>query len=118
MTVIPPMSAGGPDKTAAIAGRVEGAPPGSQIVLFAKSNVGVWWIQPLAAEPFTAIDTAGNWKSTIHLGVEYAALLVASSYHPPSTTEASAALAVTELSPYSPHASGVPSGDARTHHHT
>jgi hypothetical protein len=87
MTVIPPQSAGGPDKTAAIAGQVERAPAGSRIVLFAKSNVGVWWVQPLAAEPFTAIDAAGRWKSSIHLGVEYAALLVAPAYHPPSTTE-------------------------------
>jgi hypothetical protein len=87
MSAVPPMSAGGPDKTAAIAGRVERAPPGSRLVLYAKSNVGVWWIQPLTAEPFTSIDAAGNWKSTIHLGVEYAALLVGSAYHPPSTTE-------------------------------
>ena len=87
LTAVPPMAAGGPDKTAPIAGRAANAPAGAQIVLFAKSNVGVWWIQPLTAEPFTALAADGTWKSTIHLGVEYAALLVQPTYHPPSTTQ-------------------------------
>ena len=86
-TTIPPMAAGGPDKVAPIAGRVTGAPDGSRIVIFAKSNVGVWWVQPLSAEPFTPIAADGSWKSTIHLGVEYAALLVDPAYQPPPTAE-------------------------------
>jgi len=70
-----------------MAGRVDRAPAGTRIVLFAKNNVGTWWVQPLAENPFTAIAADGTWTSTIHLGVEYAALLVGASYHPPSTTE-------------------------------
>lgn len=70
---------------AAIAGRVTGARPGQRIVLFSRS--GPWWVQPLTAEPFTSIEPDSTWKSRIHLGVEYAALLVDSSYRPPDTTE-------------------------------
>ncbi len=52
-TRIPPAGEGGPDKLASIEGRVTGARPGQQIVLFAKS--GPWWVQPLADQPFTRL---------------------------------------------------------------
>ncbi len=87
-TTVPIASEGGPDKLAPIAGRVRGAQPGQQIVLFAKSSVGVWWVQPLAAQPFTSIQPDSSWRSTIHLGVEYAALLVGPEYRPPPTADA------------------------------
>ena len=84
-TTVPPAGVGGSERTAPIAGRVAGARPGQRIVLFARS--GVWWVQPLTAEPFTSIEADSTWKSQVHLGVEYAALLVDTTYRPPDTTE-------------------------------
>ena len=75
---------GGSVRTATIAGRVEGARPGDRIVLFAKS--GQWSVQPLRSDPFTAIDAQGRWRRTIHLGTEYAAMVVRNDYRPPPTT--------------------------------
>jgi hypothetical protein len=82
-TTIPEAAAGGSERTAAIAGRVTGARSGQRIVLFARTNV--WWVQPLTAQPFTAIASDSTWKNTIHLGAEYAALLVDPGYRPPDT---------------------------------
>jgi hypothetical protein len=83
--VVPQASAGGSDRMAPIGGRVTGARPGQQIVLFAKS--GVWWVQPLTAEPFTRIEQDFTWKSRTHLGTEYGALLVGPGYRPPHTVD-------------------------------
>jgi hypothetical protein len=83
-TEIPPTAVGGPIRTATISGRVEGARPGDRIVLFAKS--GAWYVQPLRSKPFTAIDAEGRWRSTIHLGTEYAAMVVRADYRPPNST--------------------------------
>jgi hypothetical protein len=83
-TEIPPSAIGGPVRTAEIAGRVDGARPGDRIVLFAKS--GVWYVQPLRYNPYTAIDGQGRWRSTIHLGNEYAAMLVRGDYRPADST--------------------------------
>jgi hypothetical protein len=83
---VPPAGDGSPDKVDAIAGRVQGARPGNRIVLFARS--GVWWVQPLADKPFTAIQQDATWKSVTHPGSAYAALLVDSRYHPPLTVNA------------------------------
>ena len=41
---VPPADPGGPDKQDIIQGRVIGARPGEQIVLYAKN--GNWWVQP------------------------------------------------------------------------
>jgi hypothetical protein len=72
---VPPADAGGPDKLDTIEGRVKGARPGQQIVLYARSE-GLWWIQPFSNRPFTKIQGDSSWKSQTHLGTEYAALLV------------------------------------------
>lgn len=84
-TVIPPAAEGGPDRRAPIAGRVTGARPGQRIVLFAKA--GIWWVQPTKDEPFTSIQRDSTWSTSIHLGTEYAALLVEPGYRPPATLE-------------------------------
>ena len=84
-TVVPPADNGGPEKVAPVAGRVRGAGANQRIVLFARS--GGWWVQPYRSQPFTAIQPDATWKNTIHLGTEYAALLVAQDYRPPATTE-------------------------------
>ncbi|MBS1826609.1 MAG: glycoside hydrolase family 16 protein [Acidobacteria bacterium] len=68
-----------------VAGKVRGASKGQRVVLFARS--GIWWVQPKFREPFTAIEADGSWKSRIHLGTEYAALLVDEQYVAPRTTD-------------------------------
>ncbi len=84
-SVVPEASVGGSDRLAPIAGRVAGARPDQKVVLFARS--GIWWVQPFAARPLTAIASDSTWKSMIHLGTEYAALLVTADYRPPATIE-------------------------------
>ncbi len=101
---VPGASEGGPDTTGTIAGRVTGAEPGQQIVLFAKS--GLWYVQPLYDAPFTPIAPDGSWTAATHLGTDYAALLVEPDYHPsgtminiPSDGAGVMAVAVTEGTP-------------------
>src|SRR5262249_49249679 len=79
-TLVPEAASGGPDRMAPIAGRVRGARPGQRVVLFTKS--GAWWVQPFRFRPFTTIEPDSSWKSRIHLGTEYAALLVDSEFYP------------------------------------
>jgi hypothetical protein len=84
--VVPLAQEGGPDKQSTVSGRVVGARPGQRLVLFAKS--GIWWVQPTVEEPFTTIKADSTWTTSIHMGTEYAALLVQPSYRPPATLEA------------------------------
>ena len=73
-TRVPPAEVNRSDKLDIIQGRVTGARPGQQIVLYAKT--GMWWIQPLFNSPFTTIQPTSSWVNSTHLGSEYAALLV------------------------------------------
>lgn len=84
---VPRADDGGTDSRAVVEGRVDGARTGDQIVLFAKSGAGIWWVQPFADQPFTAIQSDSKWRSSTHLGTEYAALLVGPGYRPPETTD-------------------------------
>lgn len=84
-TIVPEAAPGGPDRLLPVAGRVRGARSDQRVVLFAK-NV-VWWVQPFRSRPFTTIAADSTWKSDIHLGTEYAALLVDAEFRPPATTE-------------------------------
>jgi|GEM_PF-684646 len=79
-TKIPVVGEGGPDKLDTIEGRVVGARPGGQIVLYARW--GTWWVQPLTDQPFTRIQEDSTWRSSTHFGTEYAALFVDSEYRP------------------------------------
>jgi len=83
---IPPAAVGGSERVAPIGGRALGVKPGQRIVIYTKS--GVWWVQPLTAQPFTTIAPDATWQSTIHLGSEYAALLVDEGYRPENTRDA------------------------------
>lgn len=67
-----------------IEGRIIGAKPGQRIVLYAKAGA-LWWIQPMAVDPFTTIQQDSSWKNSTHLGTEYAALLVKPGYKAPDT---------------------------------
>src|ERR1700741_3171659 len=73
-------------KTDTIEGRVTGARPGQRIVLYAKTD-GRWGLCRQSGQPFTNIETNGRWKASVHLGLQYAALLVDPTYIPPEQTE-------------------------------
>jgi hypothetical protein len=85
-TTTPKADFGGPSVLVPVAGRVKGARPNQRIVIFAKSDEG-WWVQPFRSRPFTDIAADSTWKSSIHVGTEYAALLVDADYRPPATSE-------------------------------
>jgi hypothetical protein len=80
ITQVPRADPGGPVQLDFIEGRANGAKPGQQIVLYARSNI--WWIQPLANQPFTKIQPDSTWRNSTHLGTEYAAILVEPGFHP------------------------------------
>lgn len=82
-TKLPPSGEGSPEKTEVIEGRVSSARPGQAVVLFARS--GLWWVQPIAENPFTPIGVDSRWKNLTHPGSAYAALLVNRAYRAPIT---------------------------------
>lgn len=84
-TKIPPAAQGGRERLDTISGRVSGARPGQQIVVYAKS--GPWWVQPWPEQPFIPIKPDSTWSTQTHLGYEYAALLVNPDYHPAPTVD-------------------------------
>jgi hypothetical protein len=73
-------------KTSIVDGRVTGARPGQRIVLYAKTD-GRWGVCRQSGQPSTNIDADGEWKASVHLGIQYAALLVDPTYNPPEQTE-------------------------------
>jgi hypothetical protein len=73
-------------KTDIIDGRVTGARPGLRIVLYAKTD-GRWGLCQQSGQPFTTIESDGRWKASVHLGLQYAALLVDPTYDPHEQTE-------------------------------
>ena len=84
-TKIPPAAQGGRERLDTISGRVAGARPEQQIVVYAKS--GPWWVQPWPEQPFIPIKSDSTWSTQTHLGYEYAALLVNADYHPAPTID-------------------------------
>ena len=81
---IPPAGEGGVEQVAEVVGSVRGAHADERIVIFAKTDR--WWVQPGPEQPYTAIQKDATWSNSIHLGSEYAALLVGPGYRPPPTT--------------------------------
>ena len=73
-------------KTDIIEGRATGARPGQRTVLYAKTD-GRWGLCRQSGQPFANIENDGRWKASVHLGIQYAALLVDSSYSLPEQTE-------------------------------
>lgn len=91
-----------------IKGRVIGAQPGQQIVIYAhasnESDQPTWYVQPFVRDPFTKIQPNSKWGNETHPGRQYAALLVGPEFKPPWTTptlptEGVIAVAVTEGRP-------------------
>jgi hypothetical protein len=73
-------------KTDIMEGRATGARAGQRLVLYAKTD-GRWGVCRQSGQPFTNIEADGRWKASVHLGLQYAALLVDPSYNPPEQTE-------------------------------
>jgi len=85
LTKIPSAAQGGRERVETIAGRVHNARPGQQIVIYAHS--GTWWVQPWPDHALIPIQADSTFSSEIHLGFEYAVLLVDPDYHPLPTMD-------------------------------
>jgi hypothetical protein len=73
-------------KTDTIEGRVTGARTGQRIVLYANTD-GRWGVCRQSGQPFTNIESDGRWIASVHLGIQYAALVVDPTYNPVEQTE-------------------------------
>lgn len=73
-------------KTDALEGRVTGARPGQRLVVYANTD-GRWGLCRQGGQPFTNIGNDGRWTASVHLGIQYGALLVDPTYSPPEQTE-------------------------------
>jgi hypothetical protein len=73
-------------KTGMIDGRVTGARPEQRIVLYTKTD-GRWGLCRQSGQPSANVEAGGRWKASVHLGLQYAALLVDPSYNPPEQAE-------------------------------
>lgn len=80
-TQVPQWSQGDENLQDVMEGTASGARPGQRLVIYSKSG-GLWWVQPLSTSPFTTIPPDHVWRSEVHLGTDYAVLLVDSSYDP------------------------------------
>ena len=83
-----PYRGSGPDSRGVISGKVQGIhdPSKYRVVLYALTDR--WYVQPAFNEALTLINSDGSWANTTHLGSEYAAMLVASSFKPPESPNA------------------------------
>jgi hypothetical protein len=80
-TQVPQWDTGDRNEQDVIEGTVRGARSGQRMVIYSKCG-NLWWLQPLLTSPFTAILPDKAWRNEVHLGTDYAALLVDPSYHP------------------------------------
>lgn len=80
-----PSKGAGSEPIESIAGTVGGVTVTEcKVVVFAHTNT--WYVQPWIDSYDTAIKNDRTWRTDTHLGSEYAALLVKSSYKAPATT--------------------------------
>lgn len=76
-------SLGGSTSAADIEGEVSALDPTNfRVVIYALTDR--WYVQPLAAAPFTDIGQDGRWSTWTHTGTKYAALLVRPTFQPQS----------------------------------
>jgi hypothetical protein len=81
ITTIPPAEPGGPASGATIVGRVSGKITAEHMVAIYARAYGAWYIQP-EARALHSINADHTWKSWIHTGGRYAALLVRRDFEP------------------------------------
>jgi hypothetical protein len=85
ITRVPPAGEG-MNSHGQIAGRTNGSDFARQcVVIYACTNT--WFVQPYTANPFTTLKPDGSFQTDIHLGYEYAALLVDQTFVPPPTLD-------------------------------
>ncbi len=80
-TQVPARDPGNQIEQDVMEGTVTGAKPGQRLVLYSKTG-NLWWLQPILSAPYTPIAPDGVWRNEIHLGTEYAVLLVDPGYRP------------------------------------
>jgi hypothetical protein len=80
-TQVPQSSRGDENLQDVMEGTVTGARQGQRLVIYAKMD-NLWWVQPLVNSPFTSILSDRVWRNEVHLGTDYAVLLVDPSYDP------------------------------------
>jgi hypothetical protein len=88
ITIPPYDGKGGPTTSADIEGEVEGLkdPEQYRVVLYARTD-NTWWVQPLAAARYTALDRNGQFLNWTHTGTRYAALLVRKGFVAPEAID-------------------------------
>jgi hypothetical protein len=85
-SLVPVADPGGPESLEPVRGSVRNAKTQDRVVLYSYSH-GSWWLQPFVSRPFTDLDADFSWRNSIHLGYQYAALLVDKSYKPSAKLE-------------------------------
>jgi hypothetical protein len=80
-TQVPQWSLGDENLQDVMEGKVSGARQGQRLVIYTKTG-SLWWVQPLVSSPFTPILPDHAWRNEVHLGTDYAVLLVDPSYDP------------------------------------
>jgi hypothetical protein len=80
-TQVPQWSLGDENLQDVMEGTVSGARQGQRLVIYTKTG-NLWWVQPLVNSPFTSILPDHVWRNEVHLGTDYAVLLVDPSYNP------------------------------------
>jgi len=82
ITTTPRRGSGGPEEMDDISGKVTAVDPkDTRVVIYAHAG-DRWWIQPFEDAPMTVIRSNLQWSARIHLGFEYAALLVYRNFVP------------------------------------
>jgi hypothetical protein len=85
-TLVPVADPGGPESLEPIRGAVQNGRSQDHVLLYSYS-ADSWWVQPFAAHPYTDLRGDLSWQNSIHLGRQYAALLVDRSYKPAAKLE-------------------------------
>jgi hypothetical protein len=83
-TRLPPAETDSPEKLNLIQGRVRGAKSGDRLVVYSLNSV--WQVQ-LPERRFIGVQADGAWRSQIHPGAVYGAILVDPQYHPPTSID-------------------------------
>lgn len=85
ITQAPPPGRGGENEMDVIGGSVRGVSNLTEVRVVIYTITDKWYVQPWYDSPYTKINNDGSWRTRIHLGSEYMALLVTSSYRPKRT---------------------------------
>jgi hypothetical protein len=82
LSIVPPAGRGG-EETFPIAGTVRGAPPGSVVVIWARNDQNVLWVQPWGNAYHTSISNQA-FTTITHPGLEYTVAIVRPTFTSPT----------------------------------